>query len=115
MQIVHDFRCGTSNAILPSCGTDCVCGRRRSRGLGGVPGHIRGLLWDCRVGFGQLAPALWHIQAVAQGNESSFDLRARSCADAGPPLGGANFPHWWRIDDIGRVVARPRRGFCAHD
>jgi hypothetical protein len=115
MRIVHDFRRGTSNAILPSHGADCAHGRHRSCGLGGVPGCIRGLLWDCGVGFGWLAPALQHIRAVTRGNESSFDLHTRSRADAGPPLGGANFPHWQRIDDISQVVAWPQRGFHAHD
>jgi hypothetical protein len=107
MRIVHDFCRGTSDAILLSRGTDRARGHRRSRSLGGVPGHIRSLLWDRGVGFGRLAPALWRIRAVARGNESSFDLHARSHADAGPPLRGANFPHRWRIDDIGQVVARP--------
>jgi hypothetical protein len=121
MRIVHNFRRGTSDATLLSCGTDRVHGRRRSRGLGGVPGRIRGLLLGRGVGVGWLAPALQRIRAVARspfvirGNESSFDLRAHSHTDAGPPLRGASFPHRWRIGSIGRVVARPQRGFCTHD
>jgi hypothetical protein len=121
MRIVHDFPRSMSDAILPSCGADRVRGHHRSHGLGGVPSRIHGPLWDRGVGFGRLAPALRCIRAaarlpfVARGNESSFDLQACSRADAGPPLGEANFPHRRRIDDISRVVARPQRGFRAHD
>jgi hypothetical protein len=104
MQIVHNFCCGMSDAILLLRGADHTRGRRCSCGLGGIPGHICSPLWDHRVGFGQLAPALQHIRAVTQlpfvarGNESSFDLHVRSRADAGPPLGEADFPHQRRID-----------------
>jgi hypothetical protein len=113
MRIVHDFHCGMSDVILPMHGADHVRGCRCSHGLGGVPSRIHGPLWDRGVGFGWLAPALRRIRATARlpfvtrGNESSFDLCACSRADAGSPLGEANFPHRRRIDDISRVVAWP--------
>jgi hypothetical protein len=66
MWIVHDSRCGMFNVILQSRSADHTRDCHHSCGLGGIPGRIRGLLWDRGVGFGQLVPALWHIQAVTQ-------------------------------------------------
>jgi hypothetical protein len=37
MRIVHDFRRGTFDTILPLRGADCARGRRRSHGLGASP------------------------------------------------------------------------------
>jgi hypothetical protein len=54
MRIVHNFRHGTSDAILPSRGADRARGGRHHCGLGGIPGCIRSPTTDCGVGFGWL-------------------------------------------------------------
>jgi hypothetical protein len=109
MWSVHDFRHGTSDAILPLRGADRVHGRRRSRGLGGIPGRIHGSLLDRGVGVGQLAPALQRIRAVARlpfvvclsVAGRTHELSTWHCAlvrDAAGVCPCSGLPHsWWQV------------------